>query len=295
MLAEAGHGRGVGVCGWRRGWERSLSGGFREMLEPLPEELTKWTVEWFLLHVRFIRAVDGDVRSGQSTAAKRTELRSGSKPVRRHPPMDSARGDQDGLSHRRDRGHSVRPTRRSLEAAPGVSNTDQLLEKAASIGRAQGAWPRDRYREKRILTFVNLADLMRGSRGSGKQFAEPPEEAGGDRFKELPHPEGRQPQRRPWRPPRREEAGESVPLGSQIRGLPSKPPRRWTLRHPLTGVGPGQKKGTPGRRFSPGSLFVSTVRRAQGPQVSPAAIHRGTTGASYSRSRATRAVRSPPA
>ncbi len=69
-------------------------------------------------------------------------------------------------------------------AGAGIKNTDDLLKLCCEAkGRKQIAEKCD-VAEKRILTWVNLADLMRVS-GIGPQFSELLEASGVDTIKEL--------------------------------------------------------------------------------------------------------------
>jgi predicted flap endonuclease-1-like 5' DNA nuclease len=89
-------------------------------------------------------------------------------------------------SYRIDEIEGIGPAYRERLEKAGVGNTAQLLEKAGSKrGRVQLA-EASGIDEKRILTWVNLADLMRLN-GVGKQFAELLEAAGVDTIKELRH------------------------------------------------------------------------------------------------------------
>lgn len=88
------------------------------------------------------------------------------------------------MSYRIDEIEGIGPAYRAKLQEAGVGNTDDLLEKAASKkGRAALAEATG-IEEKRILSWVNLADLMR-VKGIGKQFAELLHAAGVDTIKEL--------------------------------------------------------------------------------------------------------------
>ncbi len=89
-------------------------------------------------------------------------------------------------SYRIDEIEGIGPAYRERLEKAGIGNTVQLLEKAGSKrGRVKLA-EESGIEEKRILTWVNLADLMRLN-GVGKQFAELLEAAGVDSVKELRH------------------------------------------------------------------------------------------------------------
>lgn len=68
----------------------------------------------------------------------------------------------------------------------GIENTRQLLEHAGRKGGRAKLAEATGIEERRILTWVNLADLMRLN-GVGRQFAELLEAAGVDSVKELRH------------------------------------------------------------------------------------------------------------
>jgi predicted flap endonuclease-1-like 5' DNA nuclease len=89
-------------------------------------------------------------------------------------------------SYRIDEIEGIGPAfRKKLEKA-GIRNTAHLLTHAgAKRGRVKLAETTG-IDEKRILSWVNLADLMR-VKGIGKQFAELLEAAGVDSVKELRH------------------------------------------------------------------------------------------------------------
>jgi len=88
------------------------------------------------------------------------------------------------MAYRIDEIEGIGPANKAKLEAAGVSNTDQLLEKAASKAGRKALAAETGIDEKRILTFVNLADLMR-VKGIGKQFAELLQAAGVDTIKEL--------------------------------------------------------------------------------------------------------------
>jgi predicted flap endonuclease-1-like 5' DNA nuclease len=73
--------------------------------------------------------------------------------------------------------------RKNLKEA-GVENTRHLLERAGSKRGRVSLAAETGIEERRILTWVNLADLMRLN-GVGRQFAELLEAAGVDSVKEL--------------------------------------------------------------------------------------------------------------
>lgn len=88
------------------------------------------------------------------------------------------------MAYRIDEIEGIGPANKEKLMAAGVTNTDQLLEKAASKAGRQALAAETGIDEKRILTFVNLADLMR-VKGIGRQFAELLQAAGVDTIKEL--------------------------------------------------------------------------------------------------------------
>jgi predicted flap endonuclease-1-like 5' DNA nuclease len=88
------------------------------------------------------------------------------------------------MAYRIDEIEGIGPANKAKLEAAGVSNTDQLLEKAASKAGRKALAAETGIDEKRILTFVNLADLMR-VKGIGRQFAELLQAAGVDTIKEL--------------------------------------------------------------------------------------------------------------
>lgn len=88
------------------------------------------------------------------------------------------------MAYRIDEIEGIGPANKAKLEAAGVSNTDQLLEKAASKAGRKALAEATGIDEKRILTFVNLADLMR-VKGIGRQFAELLQAAGVDTIKEL--------------------------------------------------------------------------------------------------------------
>lgn len=89
-------------------------------------------------------------------------------------------------SYRIDEVEGIGPAYRERLEKAGIGNTAQLLEKAGSKrGRVQLA-EESGIDEKRILTWVNQADLMRLN-GVGSQFAELLQASGVDTVKELRH------------------------------------------------------------------------------------------------------------
>lgn len=87
-------------------------------------------------------------------------------------------------SYRIDEVEGIGPAYRERLEKAGIGNTAQLLEKAGSKrGRVQLA-EESGIDEKRILTWVNQADLMRLN-GVGSQFAELLQASGVDTVKEL--------------------------------------------------------------------------------------------------------------
>lgn len=87
-------------------------------------------------------------------------------------------------SYRIDEIEGIGPSYAESLKKAGIENTGQLLERAGGKkGRVELAAASE-ISEKRILTWVNLADLMRVN-GVGKQFAELLEAAGVDSVKEL--------------------------------------------------------------------------------------------------------------
>lgn len=88
------------------------------------------------------------------------------------------------MAYRIDEIEGIGPANKAKLEAAGVSNTDQLLAKAASKAGRKALAAETGIDEKRILTFVNLADLMR-VKGIGRQFAELLQAAGVDTIKEL--------------------------------------------------------------------------------------------------------------
>lgn len=88
------------------------------------------------------------------------------------------------MAYRIDEIEGIGPANKEKLSAAGVTNTDQLLEKAASKAGRKALAAETGIDEKRILTFVNLADLMR-VKGIGRQFAELLQAAGVDTIKEL--------------------------------------------------------------------------------------------------------------
>ena len=87
-------------------------------------------------------------------------------------------------SYRIDEFEGIGPSYAESLQKAGIENTGQLLERAGGKkGRVELAAASE-ISEKRILTWVNLADLMRVN-GVGKQFAELLEAAGVDSVKEL--------------------------------------------------------------------------------------------------------------
>lgn len=88
------------------------------------------------------------------------------------------------MSYRIDEIEGIGPAYRAKLQEAGVGNTDDLLEKAASKKGRVALADATGIEEKRILSWVNLADLMR-VKGIGKQFAELLHAAGVDTIKEL--------------------------------------------------------------------------------------------------------------
>lgn len=88
------------------------------------------------------------------------------------------------MSYRIDEIEGIGPAYRAKLEEAGVGNTDDLLEKAASKKGRGALAEATGIEEKRILSWVNLADLMR-VKGIGKQFAELLHAAGVDTIKEL--------------------------------------------------------------------------------------------------------------
>lgn len=88
------------------------------------------------------------------------------------------------MAYRIDEIEGIGPANKAKLEAAGVANTDQLLKKAASKAGRKALAAETGIDEKRILTFVNLADLMR-VKGIGKQFAELLQASGVDTIKEL--------------------------------------------------------------------------------------------------------------
>jgi len=88
------------------------------------------------------------------------------------------------MSYRIDEIEGIGPAYRAKLEEAGVGNTDDLLEKAGSKSGRKALAEVTGIDEKRILSWVNLADLMR-VKGIGKQFAEILHAAGVDTIKEL--------------------------------------------------------------------------------------------------------------
>ena len=88
------------------------------------------------------------------------------------------------MAYRIDEIEGIGPAFRAKLEEAGVGNTDALLEKAASKKGRKDLAEATGIDEKRILSWVNLADLMR-VKGIGKQFAELLHAAGVDTIKEL--------------------------------------------------------------------------------------------------------------
>ncbi|CAN5809409.1 hypothetical protein BH23CHL8_BH23CHL8_32060 [soil metagenome] len=89
-------------------------------------------------------------------------------------------------SYRIDEIEGIGPAFREKLGKVGVENTRDLLEHAGSKRGRQKLAEATGIDEKRILAWVNLADLMRLN-GVGSQFAELLEAAGVDSVKELRH------------------------------------------------------------------------------------------------------------
>lgn len=88
------------------------------------------------------------------------------------------------MGYRIDEIEGIGAAFRAKLGTAGVANTDDLLEKAASKKGRVALAEATGIDEKRILTWVNLADLMRVN-GIGRQFAELLHAAGVDTIKEL--------------------------------------------------------------------------------------------------------------
>jgi predicted flap endonuclease-1-like 5' DNA nuclease len=88
------------------------------------------------------------------------------------------------MSYRIDEIEGIGPAYRAKLGGAGVDNTDDLLEKAASKKGRSALAEATGIDEARILSWVNLADLMR-VKGIGRQFAELLHAAGVDTIKEL--------------------------------------------------------------------------------------------------------------
>lgn len=89
-------------------------------------------------------------------------------------------------SYKIDEIEGIGPAYREKLGKAGIENTRQLLEHAGSKGGRVKLAKAAGIDEKRILTWVNLADLMRLN-GVGRQFAELLEAAGVDSVKALRH------------------------------------------------------------------------------------------------------------
>lgn len=89
-------------------------------------------------------------------------------------------------SYRIDDIEGIGPGYRERLKKVGIRTTRQLLERAGSKRGRVALAAETGIEEKRILTWVNHADLMR-VKGIGKQFAELLEAAGVDSVKELQH------------------------------------------------------------------------------------------------------------
>lgn len=87
-------------------------------------------------------------------------------------------------SYRIDDIEGIGPGYRERLMKAGIRTTRQLLERAGSKRGRVALAEETGIEEKRILTWVNHADLMR-VKGIGKQFAELLEAAGVDSVKEL--------------------------------------------------------------------------------------------------------------
>jgi predicted flap endonuclease-1-like 5' DNA nuclease len=87
-------------------------------------------------------------------------------------------------SYRIDTIEGIGPAHRKKLQKAGVENTRHLLERGGSKRGRVSLAADTGIEEKRILTWVNLADLMRLN-GVGRQFAELLEAAGVDSVKEL--------------------------------------------------------------------------------------------------------------
>ena len=88
------------------------------------------------------------------------------------------------MAYRIDEIEGIGPAYRAKLEEAGLGNTDDLLEKAGSKKGRKELAEATGIDEKRILGWVNLADLMR-VKGIGKQFAEILHAAGVDTIKEL--------------------------------------------------------------------------------------------------------------
>lgn len=88
------------------------------------------------------------------------------------------------MSYRIDEIEGIGPANRAKLEEAGVKNSDHLLEKAASKKGRVALAEATGISEKQILTWVNMADLMR-VKGVGRQFAELLQAAGVDTVKEL--------------------------------------------------------------------------------------------------------------
>lgn len=90
------------------------------------------------------------------------------------------------MSYKIEEVEGIGPSYGAKLSAAGVLTTGALLKKAGGSGGRKALAQSTGISERLILTWVNLADLMR-IKGIGKQFSELLEAAGVDTVKELQH------------------------------------------------------------------------------------------------------------